>query len=108
MHGLCSTCALFWALEEVGLEQPLLISARCLGTPMNVGVAWHFRPLLAPKEGRAKAGTYAFVPFVWGPPRTYGLRSTSALFWAPEQAGMRQPLLILSLCLGTPENAGVV
>ena len=36
-----------------------------------------------------------------------GLRSTSALFWAPQKAGVRQPILILSPLLGTPENAGV-
>ena len=38
-----------------------------------------------------------------------GLRSNSALLWAPEMALMREPLLILSPCLalGTPENAGV-
>ena len=33
--------------------------------------------------------------------------SNSALFWAPEKAGVRQPILILSPCLGTPENVGV-
>ena len=38
-------------------------------------------------------------PFVWGPPRMQGLRSISALFWAPEKVGVWQPLLILS-----PEN----
>ena len=33
-----------------------------------------------------------------------GLRSKSALFWAPEKAGVRQPILIFSprLALGTP------
>ena len=36
-----------------------------------------------------------------------GLRSTSALFWAPEKVGVKQPILILSPCLGTPKNAGV-
>ena len=38
-----------------------------------------------------------------------GLRSDSALFWAPEKVRVRWPLLILSprLALGTPENAGV-
>ena len=36
-----------------------------------------------------------------------GLRNNSALFWAPEKARVRQALLILSPCLGTPENAGV-
>ena len=36
-----------------------------------------------------------------------GLRSTSALCWAPEKVGVRKPLRILSPCLGTPENAGV-
>ena len=38
-----------------------------------------------------------------------GLRSNSALFWAPEKARVRWPILILSprLALGTPEDAGV-
>ena len=38
-----------------------------------------------------------------------GLRSNSALFWAPEKARVRWPLLILSprLALGIPENVGV-
>ena len=38
-----------------------------------------------------------------------GLHSNSALFWAPEKAGVRLPLVIFSprLVLGTPKNAGV-
>ena len=36
-----------------------------------------------------------------------GLRSTSAHLWAPEKVGVRQPLLILSPYVGTPENEGV-
>ena len=47
------------------------------------------------------------IAVVWGAPRRQGLHSTSALLWAPEKAGVRQPLLIFSPCLGTPENAGV-
>ena len=37
-----------------------------------------------------------------------GLHSNSALFWTPEKAGLRYPLLIVSLplALGTRENAG--
>ena len=37
------------------------------------------------------------------------LRSNSTLFWAPEKAGLRHPVLILCprLVLGTPDNAGV-
>ena len=44
---------------------------------------------------------------VWGGAGGGGL--PGALFWAPEKAGVRQPLLIFSLllALGTPENAGV-
>ena len=34
-----------------------------------------------------------------------GLRSTSTHLWAPEKARLRQPLLILSPCLGTPVPA---
>ena len=37
----------------------------------------------------------------------HGLHSTSAHLWAPEKAGLRQPHLILSPCLETPENAVV-
>ena len=39
-----------------------------------------------------------------------GLRSNSALFWAPEKARVRWPLSILSprLALETPENARVM
>ena len=37
-----------------------------------------------------------------------GLRSISALLWAPDKVGVRQPLLILPPLLGTPENAGVI
>ena len=36
-----------------------------------------------------------------------GLRSTSALLWAPEKAGVRQPLLILSPLLGPPRMQGL-
>ena len=38
-----------------------------------------------------------------------GLHSNSALFWAPEKAGVRQPLLIFSPCLalGTPRRQGL-
>ena len=35
-----------------------------------------------------------------------GLRSTSALMWAPEKAGVRQPLLILSPLMGTHDMKG--
>ena len=50
--------------------------------------------------------TYFFDTVI--PPRMQGLYSNSALFWAPEKAGLRQPLLIFSPLLGTPENAGVM
>ena len=35
-----------------------------------------------------------------------GLHSNSAHLWAPEKARVRQPILILSPMLGTPENTG--
>ena len=42
-------------------------------------------------------------PFVWESPRMQGWRSISALFWAPEKAGVRLPLLILSFFVwGSP------
>ena len=37
-----------------------------------------------------------------------GLCSISALFWAPEKARVRQPILIVFPLLRTPENAGVL
>ena len=36
-----------------------------------------------------------------------GLRSISAHLWAPKQAGVSQPLLILSLCWGLPRMQGL-
>ena len=35
-----------------------------------------------------------------------GLRSNSTHLWAPQKGGVKQPLLILSPLLGTPENVG--
>ena len=35
------------------------------------------------------------------------LHSTSVLLWALEKFMMREPMLVLSLFLGTPENVGV-
>ena len=35
------------------------------------------------------------------------LCSICALIWAPKTAGLRQPIVILSPLLGTPENGGV-
>ena len=37
-----------------------------------------------------------------------GLRSNSAHLWTPEKEGVRLPILILSPCLGTPQNARVM
>ena len=37
-----------------------------------------------------------------------GLHSNFVLFWAPEKARVRQPILIVPPLLGTPENAGVM
>ena len=52
-----------------------------------------------------------FVPAlgVDDPRECKGLRSDSALFWAPEKARMRWPILNLSarMAVGTPKNAGV-
>ena len=54
-------------------------------------------------------------PLVWGSLMLQELRTTSAPFWAPQQAGVSQPILISSpflcgsvpLCLGIPEDARV-
>ena len=43
--------------------------------------------------------------FSFCPPRVQGLRSTSAHLWAPEKARVRQPLVILSPCLGDPQES---
>ena len=59
------------------------------------------------REGRGEAATSGCVPLFGDPPRMQGLCSTSAHLWAPEKAGVRQPLLILSPCLGIPGNVGV-
>ena len=90
MQGLRSISALFWAPEKARLRLLLLILSPLLGTPKNVGVTQHFRPLLGPREGKVKVATSDFVPFVGDPLRMQGLHSTSALFWAPEKAGVRQ------------------
>ena len=37
-----------------------------------------------------------------------GVCSNSALFWPPEKAGLRQPLLSVSPLFKTPENVGVM
>ena len=66
----------------------------------------HLRPLLAPQEVRGKAASSDFVPLFGDPRDRRGLCSTSALFWAPEKAGVRRLFLILAHLLGSPENAG--
>ena len=50
---------------------------------------------------------FQICPLVSGHPRMQELRSISAHLWALEKAATRQPLLILSPCLWTPENARV-
>ena len=40
-------------------------------------------------------------------PKNVGLGSISALLWAYEKVGVREPLVILSPLLGTPEKVGV-
>ena len=80
-----------------------------LGTPENAGVTSRFCPLLGPRERRGEVALSDFFPALGAgdPQRTQGLRSVSALFQAPERARVRQPILILYPCLGTPDNAGV-
>ena len=41
-------------------------------------------------------------------PRMLEFHTTSALLCFPDLARVRKPLVILSPCLGTPENAGVM
>ena len=64
VHGLHSNSALFWAPENAGVRQPLLISSLhlVLGTPKNVVVASQFHPLLGPREGMGEATTSDFLP----------------------------------------------
>ena len=45
-----------------------LMSFALLGIPENAGVMYHFRPLVAPLEGRAHAANSDFVPFRFGIP----------------------------------------
>ena len=55
MQGLCSISAHFWALEKARGRQPILILFPLLGTPENIGVMWHFCPLVRPHKGRGEA-----------------------------------------------------
>ena len=66
-----------------------------LGTPDNVGITKQFRPLLGLREGKDKIATSDFVPLVEDPRECKGCVAI-VLFLAPEKAGVRQPLLILS------------
>ena len=130
-YGLHSNSALFWPPEKERVREPLVIlSPRlALGTRENAGVAYQLRRVLGPREGRGEVASSDFCPafgvgdpregrgdvvllicpLFWGPPTTHGMPSNSTLFWGPEKAGLRRPLLILSprLALGTPENAVV-
>ena len=60
MQGLRGNSALFWALEKARVRQPILMlfPRLVLGTPGNAGVAWQFRPLLGPQEGRGEVTTF--------------------------------------------------
>ena len=69
MHGLRSNSGLFWALEKVGVRQPLLILSPMLGTPENAGVR---QPLL-------------ILSSLLGTPRMEGLHSNSGPFLAPQK-----------------------
>ena len=115
MQGLHRNSAQFWPPENVGVKEPLLILfpksnhyapivppfgppeaaavsrpvvvlTPLLGIPDHAGVTRHFRPLLAPQEGRREVATSDFVPLCCGSPRTQGLRRNSAHFWPPEKA----------------------
>ena len=108
MQGLRSNSALFWAPEKEGVKPPILIFSPRLapqGTPKNAGVMSHFRPRVGPCGGRGEVANSGFCPalVLENGVVTQPFRP----FWASEKAWLRQPVLILSPCLGTPENAGV-
>ena len=66
-------------------------------------------PCCGPREGKGKVATSVFVSHCWGPLRMQEFCSNSALFWAPEKVGGREPLLTLSpLGLEIFENAGAM
>ena len=75
------------------MRYPILILSPFLGMgiPENAGVRYQFRPLLGPREGMGEVATSDFFlcSWGWGPPRMHWLRRNSALFCAPEKAGVR-------------------
>ena len=61
--------------------------------------------LWAPREGRGEVAISNFVPFFVDPRECRDYPALPPTCGPLEKAGVRQPLLILSPCLGTPENA---
>ena len=107
------------------MRQPLLRLPSCSGTLAHAGVTLHLCPPLGPREGKGEAATLGCVPVFGDPHEGRGEATTFDLVplvgdplerggylalphaLAPEKAGVRQPLLILSSCLGTLEKAEV-
>ena len=79
--GVGITSAQAWAPQEGTLE------VMVMGILENAGVTKHFRPLMGSCEGRCEVATSDFVPFPGTPEKAP--RSTSALMWPPEKAGVR-------------------
>ena len=71
-----------------------------VGNPRECRGYVAFPPIFGPREGRGEAANSDFVPLL-GTLRMQGLCRISAHLWAPEKAGVRQPILILSILLGT-------
>ena len=68
--------------------QGLLFSSALSGAPEKAGLTLQFRPLWAPREGRAEVVFSRFPSDLLDPPTIQGLRSHSTLFWAPEKGGV--------------------
>ena len=71
---------------------------------LGVGDPWECRgyvaipPCFGPQRRHVLGGQFLILSprLALGTPRMKGLRSKSALFWGPEKAHVRWPLLILS------------
>ena len=89
------------------MRQAILILSPLLGTPRNVGVMLHLRPLLGPREGRGEAGNSDFVPFVGDPRECRGDVAIPPTLGPREGRGEARNSDFAPL-LGTPKNVGVI
>ena len=79
-------CALFGPPQKGGVRQPILIlSSRLIGDPRECRGSVAIPPSFGPLEGRGEVANSDFLHVLGfgDPSRMRGLRSNSALFWAP-------------------------